>query len=96
MLFCYQRYGSGEGRSELGKLAFWYCLDVLLLWRIWHASEAAWVILVLLDGVAVAELVFGMVWPWGLYGTGLLAIVLAQFVLLLSPAMCRRRPVRRA
>jgi hypothetical protein len=88
-----QLYGSGS-QVQLGKLIFWYCVDVLLLWGIWRASKVAWVILVLLDGLTLAELLFGLIWPWSLYATGLVAITAAQFVLLLSPAMRRRWPAR--
>lgn len=87
LLLVYQLYGAGDGRSQLGKLVFWCAVDVVLLWRIWRRGRASWVVLVVLDGLAIAELLLGLAWPWGLYETGLLVIVLAQLVLLVSPAI---------
>jgi hypothetical protein len=87
LLLLYQLYGAEDGGAQLGKLVFWCAVDVLLLWRVWRRGRASWLVLVILDGLAIAELLLGLVWPWGLYETGLLVIVLAQLVLLVSPAV---------
>ena len=96
LLFVYQLYGDGAAGSQLGKLAFWSAVDILLLWRIWRGGRASWTILVVLDAFALSELLLGLVWPWGLHQDGLLAIVAAQLVLLMSPAIRHHRVIRAA
>ena len=85
----------GGSDAQLGKLAAWYCLTVLLAWGIWRASKLAWVMLVVLTELALVEALLGLFRPGaGLFAAGLLSAVLVQFVLLLSPAIRRRRPVQ--
>jgi len=85
VLLAYQLYlGPAAG---LRALIFWTALEMFLLWRIWRGGKVAWVVLVLLDAAAVGVLVLGQAWPWDWSGTGLLAIVAAQLIMLVSPAV---------
>ena len=91
-LVAYQVFlGSGNG-LQAGKLFFWTGIDVFLLWRIWRGGKASWTVKVALDSLIIVLLVTGQTWPWGWYGTGLLAMVSVQLLLLLSPAIRHHRP----
>ena len=83
------------GTSGSAQLA-WTALDGFLVWRVWRGGRVSWVILVAINGLAVAALVMGVASPWGLYQLGLLVFIVVQLAVLLSPAVRAYRPGSRS
>jgi hypothetical protein len=69
----------------------WLAIDGLLAWGIWRHSRAAWATLTVLTAIpllgSLAAAVDARDWSWPAYGQALAAILTAQTVLLLSPAI---------
>lgn len=66
---------------------FGLALDGLLVWRIWRRGRIAWTVLLILTGLTLVLILLGAVWPFSPYLLGLLAVIVTQTVLLLSPAV---------
>lgn len=65
---------------------------VFLIWRAWHGGRIAWGLLALLTaGIMTESLGILVSSPRSLYSMWLAAVLVAQFIVLLSPAV-RRRP----
>jgi hypothetical protein len=67
----------------------WLALDSLLAWCLWRRSRAAWAILLVITAFPLLGSLVAMfaVWSWPAYGQALAAIVAAQTMLLISPAI---------
>jgi hypothetical protein len=70
----------------------WLLIDAFLVWRVWRGGRIAWAILLVLNVIDLALLLVGSV-SWTAYEAGLAAFVIAQTVILLTPAV-RQRTVR--
>ncbi len=74
----------------------WTALVGFLVWRVWRGGRVSWVILVVINSLALAALVMGVASPWGLYQLGLLVFIVVQLAVLLSPAVRAYRPGSRS
>ena len=77
--------------SNTGFLLAACAVDAFLMWRVWRGGSVAWFILLYLVGVSAEKTLFAIVSAFDLYGLGLLVLLLAQFTLLISPAIRARR-----
>ena len=89
LTFAYTRTAGASpnaGQPIAGQL-IWLALDGLLVWRIWRRGRIAWTVLLILTGLPLILILLGAVWPFPPYLLGLLAVIVAQTALLLSPAV---------
>lgn len=86
-------FGTGlNAHQPISRQVVWLALDAWLAWRIWRRGRIAWTVLVVITGSLVLLIVIGAAWPWGWYLLGIQLLLVAQLILLLSPAV--RRHVR--
>jgi hypothetical protein len=65
--------------------AGWTIIDAALVWRVWGGARWAWLLLILLDVVPLAELLIGGVRNF--YVLVLYAFLINQILILLTPAV---------
>lgn len=88
-----------NAEQPAGQPLVWMVLELFMLHRCYRGGSIAWTLLVILHGLPLLAITFGMAgWP-GWYAVGLLVQIVVPLVLLLSPAVRRRvfgdrRPVR--
>jgi hypothetical protein len=66
-------------------------LEVFLIWRVWRGGPVAWTFLLILMAFTAGKTSAALVSSFGLYGAGLLVLLLAQVAFLVSPAVRARR-----
>jgi hypothetical protein len=89
LTFIYTRTAEASlnaGQPVAGQL-LWLALDGFLAWRIWRHGRVAWAVLLALTAILLLLIVLGSVWPWSPHVLGFLAILAAQTMLLISPAI---------
>jgi hypothetical protein len=79
------------GASNTSFLLAACAVDAFLMWRVWRGGSVALFLLLYLVGVSAGQTISAMVSSFDLYGLGLLVLLLAQFTLLISPAIRARR-----
>jgi hypothetical protein len=77
-------YNSG---SEANQQIAWTALDAFLVWRVWRGGRIAWGLLIAMDVIPLAMMLLGGVGPWRAYDSVLYVFVIAQLVILLTPAV---------
>ncbi len=63
----------------------WTALDAFLVWRVWHGGRLAWAVLLGLNILPFALMLFGG--AWSAYASALYVFVIAQILILLTPAV---------
>lgn len=76
-----------ESTSSTGFLLAVCTVEAFLVWRVWRGGSVAWFFLLYLVGLSAGKTLAAVVSSFGLYSLGLLVLLLAQFTLLISPAV---------
>jgi hypothetical protein len=82
------------GQPATGQL-IGLALDGFLVWRIWRGGRVAWTVLLVLTAGLLLLLILAAAWPWSAYLLVMLAILGAQTIILLSPAVRGHLPAGR-
>ena len=80
-----------ESTSSTGFLLAVCTVETFLAWRVWRGGSVAWYFLVYFVGLSAGKTLVAVASSFGLYGLGLLVLLLIQFTLLISPAIRARR-----
>lgn len=78
-----------NSRQPIGGQLVMLALHTGLAWSIWRRSRVAWGILLALSGILDILILAGAGWPPSPFLLGFLALLAAQAMLLLSPAVTR-------
>lgn len=78
-----------NSRQPIGGQILMLVLHAWLAWRIWRRSRVAWTVLLALTGILAVLILMAAVWPWSPFLLGFMALLAAQIVLLVNPAIMR-------